>query len=128
MTLVCSFHHREFERRGWQVEITDGLPVWIPPRWIDAEQRPQINSRIALPSQAELDLLTERIRAREHEPPPDPPDPLEVIDELVPLLAEQVPPAVREQFGSELYLLLATYLGSAPIQDDAASSAAVVQV
>ncbi|WP_106849855.1 HNH endonuclease signature motif containing protein [Blastococcus sp. Marseille-P5729] len=128
LTLVCSFHHREFERRGWQVEMHSGIPIWIPPRWIDPEQRPQINHRIALPSQAELDLLTERTRAREHEPPPDPPDPLEVIDELVPLLAEQLPPAVREQFGSELYLLLATYLGSAPIRDDAASSAAVAQV
>jgi hypothetical protein len=24
----------------------DGLPEWIPPKWIDQQQRPQINARI----------------------------------------------------------------------------------
>jgi len=26
--------------------MTDGLPTWTPPRWIDREQRPIRNARI----------------------------------------------------------------------------------
>ena len=38
--LICGYHHREFERLGWRVEMRDGRPSWIPPRWLDPEQRP----------------------------------------------------------------------------------------
>ena len=49
LTLVCSFHHHQFARRGWQCRInSDGLPVWIPPRWIDPYQRPILNARITI--------------------------------------------------------------------------------
>jgi hypothetical protein len=44
MCLVCRYHHREFERRGWQVQMTRGRPEWIPPPWIDPEQRPRTNT------------------------------------------------------------------------------------
>jgi hypothetical protein len=47
MTLLCSYHHRHFLNRGWQVQINlDGLPEWIPPRYLDPEQKPLINNRI----------------------------------------------------------------------------------
>jgi hypothetical protein len=33
--------------KGWNCRINaDGLPEWIPPRWIDQQQRPQLNTRI----------------------------------------------------------------------------------
>jgi hypothetical protein len=40
LVLLCGYHHREFERRGWRVTMVDGLPWWLPPRWIDPQQRP----------------------------------------------------------------------------------------
>ncbi len=42
--LVCGFHHREFQRRGWLSVMLDGLPYWIPPAWLDPEQRPRRNT------------------------------------------------------------------------------------
>jgi hypothetical protein len=49
LTLLCSYHHHRFAHRGWQCVITtDGLPVWIPPRWIDPQQRPILNHRILI--------------------------------------------------------------------------------
>ena len=49
LTLVCSYHHHQFARRGWQCRINqDGLPVWIPPKWIDRHQRPILNARITI--------------------------------------------------------------------------------
>jgi hypothetical protein len=43
--LLCSFHHREFQRMGWRVTMTDGLPTWTPPAWIDPDQKPIRNRR-----------------------------------------------------------------------------------
>jgi hypothetical protein len=42
-TLLCSFHHRHFEQRGWRCTMIDGLPHWTPPRWIDPNQAPHRN-------------------------------------------------------------------------------------
>jgi hypothetical protein len=44
LTLVCGFHHREHERHGWQCRITDGVPHWLPPWWIDPDRTPQRNT------------------------------------------------------------------------------------
>lgn len=46
MTLVCSYHHHHFERQGWVCRMIDGVPNWIPPRWVDHDQKPLINFRI----------------------------------------------------------------------------------
>ncbi|GAB3759266.1 HNH endonuclease signature motif containing protein [Microlunatus parietis] len=47
LTLLCLHHHRNFLDRGWQVRInTDGLPEWIPPKYLDRDQKPLINNRI----------------------------------------------------------------------------------
>jgi hypothetical protein len=49
LVLLCGFHHREFERRGWTVQMRDGVPEWIPPPWLDAAQRPRRNTANHLP-------------------------------------------------------------------------------
>jgi hypothetical protein len=41
----CSATMTQFLVRILQLN-TDGLPEWIPPRWIDQDQRPHINTRI----------------------------------------------------------------------------------
>lgn len=46
LTLVCGFHHREFERGGWRCQMVDGQPQWIPPAWIDPTQAPRRNHRV----------------------------------------------------------------------------------
>ncbi|WP_172836220.1 HNH endonuclease signature motif containing protein [Microlunatus soli] len=49
LTLLCRYHHQHFQRQGWQCDMIDGLPWWIPPRWIDPDQTPMINNRIRPP-------------------------------------------------------------------------------
>ena len=79
LTLVCSFHHHQFAKRGWTCHInTDGLPEWIPPKWIDPLQRPILNHRITITNwdpHEPLDL-TPDTGADEPDPPgqPRPPD------------------------------------------------------
>jgi hypothetical protein len=47
LTLLCRYHHTHFLQKGWICRMNaDGLPEWIPPWWIDCEQRPQVNARI----------------------------------------------------------------------------------
>jgi len=46
--VVCGYHHREFDRLGWQCVMTDGLPRWIPPPHLDPHRAPRLNHRITL--------------------------------------------------------------------------------
>ncbi len=47
LTLLCRYHHTHFLQKGWTCRMNaDDLPEWIPPWWIDKNQRPQINARI----------------------------------------------------------------------------------
>jgi len=47
LTLVCRYHHHNFEQRGWTCQLNpDGLPEWIPPRHVDRTQTPLVNTRI----------------------------------------------------------------------------------
>ena len=46
LTLLCAYHHHNFASRGWTCRMIDGLPAWIPPRWVDREQQPLRNTRI----------------------------------------------------------------------------------
>ena len=47
LTLLCRYHHHNFAARGWTCSLnSDGLPQWRPPRWLDRERRPLMNSRI----------------------------------------------------------------------------------
>jgi len=38
LCLLCGFHHRDHEKRGWQVTMRDGRPWWIPPAHIDPDR------------------------------------------------------------------------------------------
>ena len=49
LCLLCSFHHHQFEGRGWTVVMVDGHPEWIPPPWLDPAQRPRRNTAHHLP-------------------------------------------------------------------------------
>ena len=43
LTLLCGYHHREFDRTGWACRMVDGHPHWTPPAWIDPTQTPRRN-------------------------------------------------------------------------------------
>jgi hypothetical protein len=45
LALLCVHHHDRVHRDGWTIKIIDGLPWFIPPAWIDPQQRPRLNSR-----------------------------------------------------------------------------------
>jgi hypothetical protein len=45
-TLLCGPHHREFQRNGWTCQMIDGLPWWVPPKWLDPDQKPRQSTRI----------------------------------------------------------------------------------
>ena len=44
LTLVCGYHHREHERQGWDCDLTSGVPLWLPPYWIDEQRTPLRNT------------------------------------------------------------------------------------
>ena len=46
LAMLCRAHHRQIHSTDWIVRIRDGLPEFIPPKWVDFEQRPR---RRALP-------------------------------------------------------------------------------
>jgi len=48
LCLLCGYHHREFERRGWKVTMRDGRPWWIPPAYVDPERVPIRNTMYAI--------------------------------------------------------------------------------
>jgi hypothetical protein len=39
-TLLCGDNHRDHEKMGWQSVTINGVPHWIPPTFIDPEQKP----------------------------------------------------------------------------------------
>jgi Domain of unknown function (DUF222)/HNH endonuclease len=42
--LLCGYHHRIIHRGHWTIRVGgDGLPEFIPPRYVDPEQRPRRN-------------------------------------------------------------------------------------
>ena len=42
-TLVCRQNHAMFEQMGWSSIMLNELPHWVPPAWVDPEQRPRRN-------------------------------------------------------------------------------------
>ena len=46
LVMLCRVHHRQIHSTEWVVRIRDGLPEFIPPKWLDFEQKPR---RRALP-------------------------------------------------------------------------------
>jgi hypothetical protein len=49
LTLLCGFHHREHHKRGWSCHMSNGIPRWRPPRWIDPIQTPRRNTTRHIP-------------------------------------------------------------------------------
>ncbi len=43
LVLLCRRHHRMIHHSEWEVRTRNGLPEFIPPRWIDPQQVPQRN-------------------------------------------------------------------------------------
>ena len=47
LTLLCAYHHHNSLARGWTCRInTDDFPEWTPPKWVDRDQKPMINTGI----------------------------------------------------------------------------------
>lgn len=49
LCLLCAHHHRAFGPAGWQVQMRDGIPVWIPPPWLDPRRQILTNTVRHLP-------------------------------------------------------------------------------
>ncbi len=44
-TLLCAFHHTEIHRGDWRIQPgPDGVPEFVPPKWLDREQKPRRNT------------------------------------------------------------------------------------
>jgi hypothetical protein len=41
--LACTANHATFEKMGWRSEMINGYAHWVPPSWVDPEQRPRRN-------------------------------------------------------------------------------------
>jgi hypothetical protein len=41
LVMLCRVHHRLIHFSGWTVRIRNGLPEFIPPMWVDPEQKPR---------------------------------------------------------------------------------------
>ena len=41
LVMLCAAHHRQIHSTEWVVRIRDGLPEFIPPKWLDFEQKPR---------------------------------------------------------------------------------------
>ncbi|WP_143261487.1 HNH endonuclease signature motif containing protein [Allokutzneria sp. NRRL B-24872] len=47
MTLLCSHHHHVIHRGDWKIVFNDdGRPDFIPPTWVDPDQKPRRNIRV----------------------------------------------------------------------------------
>jgi uncharacterized protein DUF222/HNH endonuclease len=44
LVLLCRLHHLMLHHSAWTVHIRDGLPEFIPPKWIDPQQKPIRNT------------------------------------------------------------------------------------
>jgi hypothetical protein len=40
---VCPHDHHHRVAQGWSARLVEGRIAWIPPRWIDRDQKPQYN-------------------------------------------------------------------------------------
>jgi hypothetical protein len=49
MVLLCLYHHMEVHHAGWSIRMVNGVPEFIPPKWLDQEQVPIRNVAHVLP-------------------------------------------------------------------------------
>jgi hypothetical protein len=45
LVLLCDHHHDRIDSHGWRIVMRADVPWFIPPRWIDADQKPRRNER-----------------------------------------------------------------------------------
>lgn len=45
-TMLCRSCHRLIHHSGWQIDMTEGRPGFIPPGWIDATRRPRLRPEL----------------------------------------------------------------------------------
>jgi hypothetical protein len=60
LTLLCPYHHANFERLGWECRLLDRVVHWVPPAAVDPTRRPRRNTRHDRPEQAALGPPGER--------------------------------------------------------------------
>ena len=41
--LACRYHNNDAKKQGWRTVMINGRVAWIPPAWIDPEQKPRYN-------------------------------------------------------------------------------------
>jgi hypothetical protein len=41
--LACRYHNNDAKKQGWRSTRINGRAAWIPPRWIDPQQKPRYN-------------------------------------------------------------------------------------
>jgi hypothetical protein len=46
--LLCAFHHHRVHDDGWQIELRDHVPYFIPPPWADPSRAPRRGGRVLL--------------------------------------------------------------------------------
>jgi Ni,Fe-hydrogenase I small subunit len=44
--LLCSSHHHRIHDTGWQIEVRENVPYFIPPPHIDPHRRPRAGGRL----------------------------------------------------------------------------------
>ncbi len=44
LATVCSHHHRLLDHGHWAIRMRDGVPEWLPPPWLDRDQKPLRNT------------------------------------------------------------------------------------
>nr|WP_162184933.1 HNH endonuclease signature motif containing protein [Allokutzneria albata] len=49
LVLLCVHHHHVMHEQEWRIVFEQGIPSFIPPRWIDVEQKPLRNIRVDYP-------------------------------------------------------------------------------
>ncbi|BBF99982.1 MULTISPECIES: HNH endonuclease signature motif containing protein [Pseudonocardia] len=58
LVLLCRIHHRLVHHSGWEIHMTGRRPEFVPPRWIDPQQKPRRKpdpDRIVPPPRAPVD-------------------------------------------------------------------------
>ncbi|HWE92191.1 MAG TPA: HNH endonuclease signature motif containing protein, partial [Pseudonocardiaceae bacterium] len=43
LTLLCRLHHTLVHHSPWRIDMDDGIPTFVPPTYIDRQQRPRTN-------------------------------------------------------------------------------------
>ncbi len=41
--LLCAYHHTLIHHSGWEIHMTNGMPWFTPPAWLDPERQPRHN-------------------------------------------------------------------------------------